>query len=314
MGYLATFGPRADPATALTWGLLGLSCLVVAVISVLVVAGAIMRRQPQAVEIADVPVRRSGSGLKWIYWGLGLTLIALAASIIWTVEVLAEVNAPGGRPAVTIEVTGHQWWWEARYLGRTPQDDFVTANELHIPVGEPVMIKLIGADVIHSFWVPALTGKTDTIPGRTNVAWLQANAPGIYRGQCAEYCGEQHAHMALYVAADPPEAFAAWATRQRQAASAPASSEATTGEQVFVRRCGACHTVRGSEAGGVLGPDLTHLAGRSTIASGMLPNTIGNLDGWILNPQALKPGAKMPPVPLSAPELASVTAYLEGLS
>lgn len=313
MGYLATFGPRADPATALTWGLLAISCAVVAIIAVLVLAGALLRRQRTA-DAAALPASEPRAGPSWIGWGLALTGVALAVSIGWTVEVLAAVNAPAQTPTVTIEVTGHQWWWEARYVGPRPEDDFVTANELHVPVGRPVRIKLAAADVIHSFWAPGLTGKTDTIPGRINVAWLQADKPGVYRGQCTEYCGMQHAHMALYVAADPPAAYAAWAQRQRQAGAAPASPEAMMGEQVFVGRCGKCHTVRGTDAGGVVGPDLTHLASRKTIAAGLLPNTTGNLEGWMLNPQALKPGAKMPAIPLSPAELHAVAAYLEGLS
>jgi cytochrome c oxidase subunit 2 len=314
MGYLATFGPRADAATALTWGLLCLSAFVVVVIAALVLIGALARWQRRAPSAADLPASRPRSGLSWIYVGIGLTSIALAVSIVWTVQVLAAVNSPSRPAAVTIEITGRQWWWEVRYLGPEPKDEFITANELHIPVGQPVMVRLLSADVIHSFWVPSLTGKTDAIPGRANVAWLQADRAGVYRGQCTEYCGEQHAHMAVYVAADRPSDFAAWAARQRQGAAPPASAEALQGQAVFVRRCGACHTVRGTEAGGLVGPDLTHLAGRKTIASGLLPNTVGNLDGWILDPQALKPGAKMPPIRLAPAELAAVTAYLEGLS
>jgi cytochrome c oxidase subunit 2 len=310
MGYLATFGPRADPVTALTWGLLAISCAVTAIITLLVLIGTLLRRQ----KAADAPVFEPRSGPAWITWGLALTVAALTFSVVWTAKVLAAVDSPATTPAVTIEVTGHQWWWEARYVGANPGEDFVTANELHIPVGQPVRIRLKAADVIHSFWAPGLTGKTDTIPGRTNLTWMQANKPGVYRGQCTEYCGLQHAHMALYVAADAPGDYAAWARRETEAASTPADPEAARGEPVFVQRCGKCHTVRGSAAAGTQGPDLTHLASRQTLAAGLLPNTAGNLEGWMLNPQALKPGAAMPPVRLSAAELHAVTAYLEGLS
>jgi cytochrome c oxidase subunit 2 len=213
-------------------------------------------------------------------------------------------------PRLTIEVTGHQWWWEARYLDGAAGDTFTTANELHIPTGEPVRIRLIGADVIHSFWLPGLGGKTDVIPGQTNLAWLQTDRPGVYLGQCAEYCGVQHAHMALRVVAQPPAAFANW----QRAQLAPAAGGAQmAGEALFTAHCGACHTVRGSDAGGIVGPDLTHLMSRATIAAGTVPNTPGALSGWIANPQALKPGARMPATYLSGPQLSDTVAYLETL-
>jgi cytochrome c oxidase subunit 2 len=175
-----------------------------------------------------------------------------------------------------------------------------------------VLVKLTGADVIHSFWIPALNGKTDTIPGRTNLTWMQADRPGTYRGQCTEYCGLQHAHMAAFVIADPPDVFEAWRQAQLQPAAATADPQAP-GEGLFVERCGACHTVRGTTAGGILGPDLTHLMSRSTLAAGTVRNTVSGLDGWIANPQALKPGARMPATDLTGLELGQLTAYLETL-
>jgi cytochrome c oxidase subunit 2 len=252
---------------------------------------------------------KNRGGLRWIGIGLALTILALIAALARTVAVMAAIGAPAGQPALTLEITGHQWWWEVRYLGPTPDQTFVTANEIHIPTGRPVLVKLNGADVIHSFWIPALAGKTDTIPGRTNLTWMQADRAGLYRGQCTEYCGVQHAHMAAFVTADPPAAFEAWRANQLRAA-APADSE---GETLFVQRCGACHTVRGTDAGGVAGPDLTHLMSRQTLAAGTVPNTRSGLSGWIANPQALKPGARMPAADLSGPELGRVAAYLETL-
>jgi cytochrome c oxidase subunit II len=314
MGYLQTFGPRADPVTGLVWGLGGLSLAVIAIVTLLVLAGVLRRgRRPPAGEPRATPVARGPGGLRWIYIGVALTVVALVASLAWTVAVMAAVDSPAGKPAVTLEVTGHQWWWEVTYEGERPGETFTTANEIHIPAGQPVLVKLKGADVIHSFWIPALTGKTDTIPGRTNVAWLQADRPGVYRGQCTEYCGEQHAHMALYVVADPPAAFEAWRQDQLQPAAAPVSPPAQQGAAVFEARCGACHTVRGSGAGGAVGPDLTHLMSRRTIAAGTLPNTVGALSGWIENPQALKPGARMPATYVPAAEMAQLRAYLETL-
>ena len=225
---------------------------------------------------------------------------------------MAQVGSPPTAPAVTLEITGHQWWWEARYVGADPSQTFVTANEIHIPVGRPVLVKLKGADVIHSFWIPALAGKTDTIPGRTNLTWLQADRPGTYRGQCTEYCGLQHAHMAAFVIAEAPEAFEAWRQGQLRPAP-PAAPAAASGEALFVARCGSCHRVRGTGAGGRLGPDLTHLMSRATLAAGVVPNTPAGLAGWIANPQALKPGARMPASGLDGVELGQVTAYLGGL-
>jgi cytochrome c oxidase subunit 2 len=173
--------------------------------------------------------------------------------------------------------------------------------------------ELASTDVIHSFWIPQLAGKMDVIPGQTNVMWLQADRPGVYRGQCGEYCGAQHAHMALALVADPPEAYRAWIDGQLREAAAPASATAQRGHDAFVAHCGACHTVRGAGAGGILGPDLTHLMSRRTLAAGLLANTPGNLAAWIADSQALKPGSRMPRLALSGPELASVVAYLETL-
>ena len=315
MAYLETFGPRADAATALTWGLIAISCIVTVVIALAVLGGVLVRRSRQSPEAAgDEPASPGGrGGLRWIYIGLPLTLAALVGSLIWTVQVVAEVDSPPARPALTIEVTGHQWWWEATYDPDTPDRIFSTANELHVPVGQPVLIRLKGADVIHSFWVPALTGKTDTIPGRTNITWLQADRPGVYRGQCTEYCGLQHAHMALYVFADPPAAFERWRQDQLRPASQPAVPAAWHGQGVFVARCGGCHTVRGTPAGGLVGPDLTHLMSRRTIAAGVAANSPASLSGWVGNPQALKPGTVMPATYLSGPQLQALRSYLETL-
>lgn len=310
MGYLETFGPRADPVTALAWGLIVLSCAVCAIVAVLVLAGVLARRS-RAGEPASI--RRGQGALAWVWGGVAVSAVALLACLVWTVQVLAAIDSPPTRPALTIEVTGHQWWWEARYLSDRPDQVFTTANEIHVPVGRPVLIKLASADVIHSFWVPALTGKTDTIPGRTNVSWLQADRPGVYRGQCTEYCGEDHALMAFYVVAQPPAAFEAWRRGQLATPAAPAAPQAVRGAALFQDHCSVCHRVAGTDADGVVGPDLTHLMSRSTIASGILPNTGADLAGWVSDPQALKPATRMPPTNLSGPDLHAVVAYLETL-
>jgi len=324
MSYLRTYGPRADPATGLMWGLIILSLAVITIITVLVLLGILVRHGRGHVDaMADLPAQRGSDGLAWFYVGMPMTVVALVAALIWTVAVLAAVDSPASRPRLTIEVTGHQWWWEVRYLAPDPSQAFVTANEIHIPTGEPVLVKLIGADVIHSFWIPALTGKTDTIPGQTNVAWLQTDRPGVYEGQCAEYCGLQHAHMGLDVVAEPPAAFEAWRRGQLRPAPIPSDALALAGREVFLAHCGSCHTVQGVDtradaararaAGGALGPDLTHLMARSSLAARTVTNSVGGLSGWIANPQALKPGAKMPATFLSGPQLSATVAYLETL-
>jgi cytochrome c oxidase subunit 2 len=310
LGYLETAGPHADPATPLTWGLLIISVAVVAIVTVLVVAGVVVRRAPRG---GEAPVREGPPAHAWFYVGMTLTCVTLVVSAVWTFQVLAAVNSPATKPALTIQVIGHQWWWEVRYKGAAPADGFATANEIHIPAGQPVLAELTGADVIHSFWIPALAGKTDTIPGRMNLTWLQADHPGLYRGQCTEYCGAQHAHMAVFVVADAPAAFAAWRQAQLATAPPPATPQAIAGAQVFQARCSACHAVRGTGADGIVGPDLTHLMSRQTLAAGALPNRESSLAGWVSDPQAIKPDAKMPATNLSGPELNAVVAYLETL-
>jgi cytochrome c oxidase subunit 2 len=314
LNYLTTSGPRADPATALTWGLGALSILVVLIITLAVGGAVIVRRDrsPPA-DLAGAAVARSGGGLVWIYVGLPLTVLALLAALVWTMLVLQRIDAPPRPPRIVLEVTGRQWWWQVRYVGSGPSRSFVSANEIHIPVGEPVLVRLFGGDVIHSFWVPALTGKTDTIPGRTNLTWLQADKPGVYLGQCTEYCGLQHAHMAFSVVAQSPAEFEAWRNAQAVPAKPPLTADLTAGQATFAAHCGKCHTVSGTSARGQIGPDLTHLMSRAKLAAGVLDNNVDNLSGWISDPQSLKPGARMPPTFLSGPQLHGVVAYLETL-
>jgi cytochrome c oxidase subunit 2 len=215
-----------------------------------------------------------------------------------------------GSDEVVIDVIGHQFWWEVRY----PNQEIVTANEIHIPVGEPVALRLTSADVIHSFWVPELHGKLDLTPGLTTHLLLQADQPGEYRGQCAEFCGVQHARMGLLVIAGTRADFDAWVARQQLPAAPPTDEVAIAGQQVLLgSSCVYCHTVAGTNATGTLGPDLTHLASRRTLAAATVPNTRGHLAGWIIDPQAIKPGNKMPPTNLSAEELLALLAYLETL-
>lgn len=310
--FLDTSSPSGDAIANLTWGLIALSLAVVVIISALVVVGVFLKRgRRDFAGERRLPVLHAGGGLTWVYIGLIVTTIALAGSITWTVVTMAAISQPPAEPRFTIEVTGQQWWWEVRYVVEDdPSRTFETANEIHLPVGEPVRVRLSSKDVIHSFWVPALAGKTDLVPGLTNVTWLQADQEGEYWGQCAEYCGRQHAHMALRVFAQTPEDFQAWWDGQVESADPPESEAMQTAQNQFILRCGACHAVRGTRAGGNVGPDLTHLMSRTTLAAGMLPNTVGHLSGWVANPQFIKPGSEMPNLELSGPQLDAIRTYL----
>lgn len=311
MSYFRTFGPAGDPATTLGWLVGWVSVAVMLVIGVLLLVGVFRRRGPAA-DPRALTVARDAGGMAWIYVGSAITAVVLLVCTVWTMFAIAAGAMPA-HTAFTVEVTGSQWWWGVRYDSDDPAQVIDTANEIHIPVGQPVRFNLVSHDVIHSFWIPKLGGKMDVIPGKTNSMWLQADRPGTYRGQCAEYCGAQHAHMAMLVVADPPEVYRAWRARELQAASRPTSAQALAGEHAFMARCAACHAVRGTGAGGILGPDLTHLMARHTLAAGLLPNTRGNLGAWISDPQKIKPGSLMPNLQLSAAELSAVLAYLETL-
>jgi cytochrome c oxidase subunit 2 len=246
--------------------------------------------------------------------GVAVSIVLLVVLIVADFVTERRLARLPLKDAVRIEVTGHMWWWGARYLDDEPSRMFDAANEIHVPAGKPVILKLNSADVIHSFWAPSLHGKKDLIPGRTSLLHFRADKPGVYRGQCAEFCGFEHALMAFTVVAHPPAEYEAWAARQRAPAPAPATALQKQGLDVFMRStCAMCHTVAGTEAGARLGPDLTHLASRSMLASGTLPNTPQYLAAWILDPQKFKKGANMPATPLSARELEALMAYLETL-
>jgi cytochrome c oxidase subunit II len=222
--------------------------------------------------------------------------------------------ATAGNDDLTIKVRGLQWWWGVEYYGEASGERFETANEIHIPVGRNVRVRLEGLDVIHSFWVPSLAGKQDLIPGRPNELMLRAERPGVYRGQCAEFCGLQHAHMAFLVIAEEQAAFATWMDKQKQSAANETEAEMAKGREVFRSKpCSGCHTIRGTDAVGTTGPDLTHVGGRKYIAAGLFETTRGSLAAWIADPQTLKPGNNMPMVPLTPEELQSVSAYLASL-
>jgi cytochrome c oxidase subunit 2 len=244
----------------------------------------------------------------------GLTAAILLVFLVVSVSTGRSIATPAGPEVRKIEVTGHQWWWEVGYPGRAPSDAVTTANEIHLPVGEPVMLELKSGDVIHSFWAPNFHGKKDLIPGRVNQHVVRADREGVFRGQCAEFCGLQHAHMAFTVVAEAPERLRTWLEEQRRPAFEPADPAEQHGRQVFLSApCQLCHTVRGTGAHGRTAPDLTHLASRDTIAAGTIPNNPGHLAGWILDPQGIKPGNYMPPNALSSGDLQDLLAYLGSL-
>jgi cytochrome c oxidase subunit 2 len=241
-----------------------------------------------------------------------LLLLLLIAASVATDRALAKLPADG---ALTVEVTGHRWWWELRYQDEQPSREFVTANELYIPVGRPVRLKLKADDVIHSFWVPSLHGKKDLIPGRETELLLRADKAGEYGGQCAEFCGAQHAKMAFIVFALPQAQFDAWAERQRKPAAEPADKQHQRGRDLFVQgTCAMCHAVQGTPANGRKAPDLTHLADRRTLAAGALPNQTEKLKDWIKDPHQTKPGVNMPAhQDLKPDELQAIAAWLGSL-
>ncbi len=249
-----------------------------------------------------------------VLWSAAVSIVLLLVLVVASVATDRALARMSLADAVNIEVTGHQWWWEVRYRGAQASDTFTTANELHVPVGRPVVIQLDADDVIHSLWVPSLAGKKDLIPGRTALIQFRADQPGRYRGQCAEFCGYQHAFMAFEVIADPPAAFDAWQAAQRQPAKEPGDATTRRGRDVFLgSACVMCHAIEGTTAGARKAPDLTHVGSRTTIAAGTLPNRPAELARWIANPQDFKPGANMPATPLSSSDMDALVAYLGSL-
>jgi cytochrome c oxidase subunit 2 len=292
--------------TSLWWNMLIGSALAFGIV-VLILAGAWVRRnRPGVPGVRDGD--RAALGVVLVF-GLAVPIVVLSTLFLFSnIFLIRDTTLPSAsaatsdRPKLTIRVIGHQFWWEVRY----PGTNAVTANEIHIPVRTPVKVLVYTDDVIHSFWVPELNRKIDMVPDQTNNVLLYADKPGRYRGQCAEFCGLQHAHMGFYVFADSPVTFRAWLARQSQPSSSP-------GTGLFDDKCGACHAIRGTPAESDVGPDLTHLASRTSLAALALPNTAGHLAQWIRDPQSVKPGSQMPAVPLTQLEIAKLVAYLESL-
>lgn len=296
-------GPGARRIEGLWWGLLWISAVVFAV-TLAMIGYAVLKRQK--VDSADADARWTEPFV--VVAGAIVPSLILGGAFVWSLTAMSALSSETEEADLVIDVVGHDWWWEVTY----PPDrgGVVTANEIHIPAGRRIELRLESDDVIHSFWVPRLQAKTDMIPGKTTTMWIEADEPGTYRGQCAEFCGIQHANMIFYVVAQEPEEFDEWLADQ---ADDPGGA-GMTGQEVFLSStCVGCHTIRGTRARGVVGPDLTHLATRDKIAAGVLDNTRNNLARWILDPQGVKPGVAMPPTDLSSEELNALLDYLEAL-
>jgi cytochrome c oxidase subunit II len=309
MEVLNPAGPQAGHIATVLWVFMGI-CAVVYVATLSTLGWALLRRRR-----ADDDSRRVSSGLTRLV--AGATVLTSAVLVVLTLasEIVGRrlSKLPPGA-ALTIDVIGYQWFWDFRYRDATSNQTVSSPNELHIPIGTPIVLNAMSRDVIHSFWVPELRGKRDLIPGITTQTWIQADKPGVYRGQCAEFCGHQHAKMAFTVVAQPVAEFYAWLAQQRQPAIAP-TGEVRRGHDLFMSRpCLTCHTIRGTQAGSRLGPDLTHVGSRQTIAAGTLPNTRTHLTNWVRDPQSIKPGTRMPADDrLSDDDLRAIVAYLESL-
>ena len=307
--FLHSAGPATRPTLYLGWVFAAISIGVCILIAVLLVA-AIYRKRGDG---DPREIGRGGGGLKWIYIGTGISTVVLFAMMVYMLETLNAIVQPAGPPGLTITVTGYDWWWDAAYVGGDPGLRFSTANEIHIPVGVPVLLNLKSADVIHAFWVPLLAGKTQMIPGQTNRQWIQADRPGMYRGQCTQYCGLEHAHMGFEVIAQTPDEFRKWRDLQLRATSPATGPKAAAGQKIFMDQCSGCHTVRGTDAVGAHAPDLTHLVSRHLIAAALLTNTPENRMSWIAHAQEMKPGARMPDFNLPPADADALSAYLSTL-
>ncbi|MGE5525623.1 MAG: cytochrome c oxidase subunit II [Rhodospirillaceae bacterium] len=302
---LSPHGPGAAQIADLSWTLfVGGAVVFLFVIACLIVA---MRGRAQL-------RARLSTRSAIIVCGIAFPAIVLTGLLLYTVLAAASIKSNAGEARLRIEITGEQWWWRVHYLRSDGSVDFVLANEVRVPVGVPVELLLKSADVIHSFWVPSLAGKVDMIPGRVNRLHMTAERAGVFRGQCAEYCGGPHARMALFVIAEEVHRYDSWAERQRTEAAQPDDGMAQRGRALFLERCGVCHAVRGSAADGQRGPDLTHIAGRVSIGAGTLPNNEGTLAAWIADSHAAKPGNLMPRLDIySGSELLALAAYLMSL-
>lgn len=308
-------GPQSQQISNLWWNYFYICAAVYGIVLLVLLTALVFR----ATHSLSAPITRPSTFWEslraWIVGGL-LTATTTILFVLLIGDHVAgrALHRLKSDSAVKIRATGHQWWWEFRYEDPEPSNELITANEIHVPVGRPVDFELESPDVIHSFWIPNLHGKRDMIPGHKTHTIMQADRPGTFWGQCAEFCGYQHAKMRFVVVAEPEPDFQKWLAAQRRPAAEPQSESERQGRDIFMSRsCIMCHTIQGTMAGGMIGPELTHLASRPKLAAGSLPNTRGYLGGWITDPQQIKPGVRMPPNALAPGELQALLDYLQSL-
>lgn len=296
--------------STLWWIMLGISGTILFIIILMVIWGLLRRRNP--LEEVGPPREVINGTAVVVFGGIILPIIVLTFVFALSLKTLIDNALPAKAASTVIDVSGRQWWWKISY----PQQNFITANEIHVPVGEPVEIDVTSVDVIHTFWVPELQVKIEAIPGLTNKTWLEASSPGTYRGQCAQYCGKQHAHMAFIVVAQPRAAYEQWLATESKPPAPPTTELAKKGASLFPDSpCALCHTVVGTKAHGTFGPDLSHVGSRQYLAAGTLKNTPQNMAQWISFPQKIKPGSTMPSMHQfpTDPFVKAVVAYLQSL-
>ena len=308
-GTLDPQGPAAESMAGLWWLMLGIGDTVFGIFAVVLALGLFRRRPPEAGEPgAEGP---NGFHAWMVGGGVAVPLIVIAIVFAATVRAMQDVPTTAPPGALVIDVVGHQWWWEVKY----PEEGITTANEIHLPVGRDVALRLRSADVIHSFWVPELGGKMDLLPDKTNTLVLEADEPGEHVSRCAEFCGLQHTLMGMVVVAEPQDRFNSWVAARQQPAAEPSDATAQRGQEVFLGAggCASCHSVRGTAAAGTVGPDLTHFASRPTLGAAPVRNTPDNRAAWVADPHAIKRGVAMPATQLGADDLHAVLAYLGSL-
>jgi cytochrome c oxidase subunit 2 len=298
--------PQAKKINDLDYGFIIAACAIF-----LLVAGlaAFICFKYRAKQDSSEPIQTSGNR-KLEIWMVGIPLILVISFFFWSVNTMSAVLPDRGNHKPDVIITGHQWWWQATYPGTTIN----TANEIHLPIGKKVLIQLEAADVIHDWWVPALGGKMDMIPGMHNFLWVAIDKPGIYEGACSEFCGQQHAWMRILVVAQKPTDYEQWLREQVRSALPTTDTSAKLGAALFMNAsCSSCHSITGTNANGTQGPDLTHFGSRQTMLAGMMGNTTGNINRWLTDPQKVKPGANMPRFIFGADTVRALTAYLKQL-
>jgi cytochrome c oxidase subunit 2 len=312
-------GPQALWLANLTWLFIWV-CVVVWVLVMIALFVGLYRRRGGRGDAADLTViepDEAGERRRWTVVSacIFLTVVVLFGLLFADFTTGRRIHRTSeASDFVSIKLVGHQWWWEVHYKDAVASNTIETANEIHVPVGKPVCVELNSGDVIHSFWVPNVQGKKDLVPGHPTTVWFQVDRPGTYYGECAEYCGYQHAQMRLMVVAEEPAKFDQWLAASRELAPEPSTDAQRRGQLVFTRStCAMCHAITGTDAGGRVGPNLTHIASRTRLAAGAIANVRGHLAGWIVDPQTIKPGARMPQNNLAPEDLRDLLDYLESL-